>query len=192
MQETLNLKVDSLKELKKGLYEVTINNKAYKLVTDTILKFRLVKGKEVASLDEVLNYNQKVIYLDKIRNYALKYPKSSFNLAQSLKEKYSDLDINFIIDILKQEGIVSDFAYAKQKALSLSNKGYGISYITNYLRFKDHISQDIINSLNIENNEHKLEELVEKLKKKDPSDQNKLIKALLRKGYKYDDFKALL
>ena len=193
MPTNQNLKVKDLKEEKKNLYKVEIAEQAYLFVTDTVLKYRLVKGKEVTNIDEIINFNNKILYLNKIRNYALKYPKSIYNLKLYLKEKYEDIDSEYIINILINEGIIDDKRYALNKYYALKSKNYGQAYIINYLLYKDHIDKEIINNI-IENDkaEIDLKPLIAKLLIKYKGDKAKVINYLLRKGHKYNDIKSAL
>lgn len=193
MPTNQNLKVKDLKEEKKNLYKVEIAEQAYLFVTDTVLKYRLVKGKEVTNIDEIINFNNKILYLNKIRNYALKYPKSIYNLKLYLKEKYEDIDSEYIINILINEGIIDDKRYALNKYYALKSKNYGQAYIINYLLYKEHIDKEIINNI-IENDkaEIDLKPLIAKLLIKYKGDKAKVINYLLRKGHKYNDIKSAL
>ncbi len=193
MPTNQNLKVKDLKEEKKNLYKVEINEQSYLFVTDTVLKYRLVKGKEVTNIDEIINFNNKILYLNKIRNYALKYPKSIYNLKLYLKEKYEDIDSEYIINILINEGIIDDKRYALNKYYALKSKNYGQAYIINYLLYKDHIDKEIINNI-IENDkaEIDLKPLIAKLLIKYKGDKTKVTNYLLRKGHKYNDIKSAL
>ena len=192
MIENQNLKVLSLNKVKKDIYNVVINDTIYEFNEDTVLKYRLVKGKEIINLKEVLDYDNKIKYLAKIRNYVIKYPKSIYNLKEILISKYLDIDVNYIIDILIKEGFVDDKRYAKNKALSLISKNYGLNYIKNYLLYKEHISNDIVNEI-LESLDFKVDfnDLLNKLKKQ-KYDKQKAYNYLIRKGFNYNDFKYIL
>lgn len=192
MIENQNLKVLSLNKVKKDIYNVVINDTIYEFNEDTVLKYRLVKGKEIINLKEVLDYDNKIKYLAKIRNYVIKYPKSIYNLKEILISKYLDIDVNYIIDILIKEGFVDDKRYAKNKALSLISKNYGLNYIKNYLLYKEHISNDIVDEI-LESLDFKVDfnDLLNKLKKQ-KYDKQKAYNYLIRKGFNYNDFKDIL
>lgn len=192
MIENQNLKVLSLNKVKKDIYNVVINDTIYEFNEDTVLKYRLVKGKEIINLKEVLDYDNKIKYLAKIRNYVIKYPKSIYNLKEILISKYLDIDVNYIIDILIKEGFVDDKRYAKNKALSLISKNYGLNYIKNYLLYKEHISNDIVDEI-LESLDFKVDfnDLLNKLKKQKYNKQ-KAYNYLIRKGFNYNDFKDIL
>lgn len=192
MIENQNLKVLSLNKVKKDIYNVVINDTIYEFNEDTVLKYRLVKGKEIINLKEVLDYDNKIKYLAKIRNYVIKYPKSIYNLKEILTSKYLDIDVNYIIDILIKEGFVDDKRYAKNKALSLISKKYGLNYIKNYLLYKEHISNDIVDEI-LESLDFKVDfnDLLNKLKKQ-KYDKQKAYNYLIRKGFNYNDFKDSL
>lgn len=192
MIENQNLKVLSLNKVKKDIYNVVINDTIYEFNEDTVLKYRLVKGKEIINLKEVLDYDNKIKYLAKIRNYVIKYPKSIYNLKEILISKYLDIDVNYIIDILIKEGFVDDKRYAKNKALSLISKNYGLNYIKNYLLYKEHISIDIVDEI-LESLDFKVDfnDLLNKLKKQ-KYDKQKAYNYLIRKGFNYNDFKDIL
>lgn len=192
MIENQNLKVLSLNKVKKDIYNVVINDTIYEFNEDTVLKYRLVKGKEIINLKEVLDYDNKIKYLAKIRNYVIKYPKSIYNLKEILISKYLDIDVNYIIDILIKEGFVDDKRYAKNKALSLISKKYGLNYIKNYLLYKEHISNDIVDEI-LESLDFNVDfnDLLNKLKKQ-KYDKQKAYNYLIRKGFNYNDFKDIL
>ena len=192
MIENQNLKVLSLNKVKKDIYNVVINDTIYEFNEDTVLKYRLVKGKEIINLKEVLDYDNKIKYLAKIRNYVIKYPKSIYNLKEILISKYLGIDVNYIIDILIKEGFVDDKRYAKNKALSLISKKYGLNYIKNYLLYKEHISIDIVDEI-LESLDFKVDfnDLLNKLKKQ-KYDKQKAYNYLIRKGFNYNDFKDIL
>ncbi len=192
MIENQNLKVLSLNKVKKDIYNVVINDTIYEFNEDTVLKYRLVKGKEIINLKEVLDYDNKIKYLAKIRNYVIKYPKSIYNLKEILISKYLDIDVNYIIDILIKEGFVDDKRYAKNKALSLISKKYGLNYVKNYLLYKEHISNDIVDEI-LESLDFNVDfnDLLNKLKKQ-KYDKQKAYNYLIRKGFNYNDFKDIL
>lgn len=192
MIENQNLKVLSLNKVKKDIYNVVINDTIYEFNEDTVLKYRLVKGKEIINLKEVLDYDNKIKYLAKIRNYVIRYPKSIYNLKEILISKYLGIDVNYIIDILIKEGFVDDKRYAKNKALSLISKKYGLNYIKNYLLYKEHISIDIVDEI-LESLDFKVDfnDLLNKLKKQ-KYDKQKAYNYLIRKGFNYNDFKDIL
>lgn len=192
MIENQNLKVLSLNKVKKDIYNVVINDTIYEFNEDTVLKYRLVKGKEIINLKEVLDYDNKIKYLAKIRNYVIRYPKSIYNLKEILISKYLGIDVNYIIDILIKEGFVDDKRYAKNKALSLISKKYGLNYIKNYLLYKEHISNDIVDEI-LESLDFKVDfnDLLNKLKKQ-KYDKQKAYNYLIRKGFNYNDFKDIL
>ena len=192
MIENQNLKVLSLNKVKKDTYNVVIDDNVYEFSEDTVLKYRLVKGKEIINIKEVLDYDNKIKYLAKIRNYVIKYPKSIYNLKEILISKYIDIDVNYILDILIKEGFVDDKRYAKNKALSLISKKYGLNYIKNYLLYKENISNEIVNEV-LENLEIKVDfnDILNKLKKQ-KYDKQKAYNYLIRKGFNYNDFKDVL
>ncbi len=192
-----NLKVLSLKQIKKDLYEVNINGEIYNFVTETVLKYRLVKGKEIIDLNEIVNFNNLNTNISKIKNYILKYPKSIYNFRIYLKEKYENIDLDYIINELIKLDFLNDKRYAVSKANNLLNRGYGLNYIKNYLNYNEHIDNNIIEEVvaDLTVDSADLNKLIVKLANKYAkldyyNKKNKIINYLLRKGYNKIDFMA--
>ena len=191
MSASQKYKVLDLKPLKNHMYEITVASKSYKLAEETILKYRLVKGKEFADLDLILKDDLNNILYAKIRSYALRYPKSKKDLKLYLSNKY-DLSSDILSDFisrLENEGIVNDNMYRESVVASLLAKGYGKQYIYNTLRAKG-----LDTNIEIEPNSDILDKLILKqLKNYHETDKNKLklklLNYLMRKGYSYSEVK---
>lgn len=198
MQENLNNTVLSIKEIKKDLYEVNINNEIYQFVVETVLKYRLLKDKIVDNIDEIIKYNDLNKDYNKILNYCLKYPKSIYNFKLYLNNKYKDIDISYIIDKLINIKALDDKKYAQMKINSLLNKGYGINYIKNYLIYNDKIDNYIIDELLIDiettnNIDETINKLIKRYNKLDnKAKREKIYNYLIKKGHNYNDFKTIL
>ncbi len=194
-----NLRITDIKELNKEEYEVIIDNNTYILVADTVLKYRLYKDKEIDNLAEIIEYNNKIKYLDKIRKYVSRYLKSKYNYYLYFSNKYEDIDITYILDYLEEIGLIDDKKYTNIKANSLISNGYSINYIKKYLIYKDHIDSSVVDEVlqNLDNTDSNIEKLILKLiRKYDKYDnkekKDKIIKYLLRKGYNLEEFKDIL
>lgn len=194
-----NAKVIDLVPVRKNIYKVNIAGTIYELCEETVIKYRLVKGKEVLDVSQILAYDNLYKHYDDIKNYYLRFPKSRYNFAKVIKEKYPDIDIDLIIDRLISQNIINDYKYAYAKAYSLNKKGYGNNYIKNYLTYREHIDQAIITDTlaNFTDDLGQLEDLIDKLivrysKWDDKVKYQKIVNYLLQKGYKYETFKSIL
>lgn len=199
MQAKPNAKVIDLVPVRKNIYKVNIAGTIYELCEETVIKYRLVKGKEVLDVSQILAYDNLYKHYDDIKNYYLRFPKSRYNFAKVVKEKYPDIDIDLIIDRLISQNIINDYKYAYAKAYSLNKKGYGNNYIKNYLAYREHIDQAIITDTlaNFTDDLGQLEDLIDKLivrysKWDDKVKYQKIVNYLLQKGYKYETFKSIL
>lgn len=143
------VRVTKLEALKNKKYRVTIANESYDLNEDTILHFRLVKDKCVDSIEKILEYDLKIIYYNKYKNYLFKFPKSEKQFLTLLKVKEPNLSIDdtyYLVTRLKNEKILDDNLYANSIFSSLIKRGYGRSYIEKNLLNRG-IGFDIINDL---------------------------------------------
>ena len=116
------VRVTKLEALKNKKYRVTIANESYDLNEDTILHFRLVKDKCVDSIEKILEYDLKIIYYNKYKNYLFKFPKSEKQFLTLLKVKEPNLSIDdtyYLVTRLKNEKILDDNLYANSIFSSL-------------------------------------------------------------------------
>lgn len=190
MSAIQNKVVKKLTPLKKDLYEVTIDDETYELNIETVLKYRLVVSKEVLDLNEILKADQMLSDYLKIKNYLIKYPKT----IKEVKNKYKDvLNIEQIIEKLKEEHLLDDYRYAKSYLENLMHKNESKLVIKYKLKEKG-IDEEIINELLALYvvDKDKLKQTILKYKDSKNGDLNKTISHFLRKGYDYNLIKELL
>ena len=105
-------KIETVKKLnKKGMYELTINNVSYNVTEDLIVKYTLIKSKELSEneLDlikiEIANEN----LLLKVYNYISYQFRSEYEIIKYLEElNATDIQINDIIIKLKSLNMIDD------------------------------------------------------------------------------------
>lgn len=191
MSANQSLKVVSCRPHKND-YEVTIGNINYILSEETVIKYRLVKDKEIENLEAILQFNEYSLSYIKIMNYVIKYPNSKYGYFLKLKTKYSESVLKQALDDLEAKGLIDEEKYANFYVNSLQKRGYGPTYIAQALKEKH-----LVISEELKVNEDALaEEITKYLGKNTKLDQTKLkIKAMnhfLRKGYPYADIKKYL
>ena len=124
------MQIERIKQLKSGLYQVDLNNQEHIQVSeDVLVKFRLLKGKEL-SHEQVEQIKQASMYdygLQQALNYLSYQLRTEKEIRQYLVQKeIIDADISKIIQYLKTQKLLDDFAYAQsylRTSLRLSDKG---------------------------------------------------------------------
>ena len=194
--------VKSLKKLANNKYNVTIDNDTYKFNENIVVKYRLVKGKEIDDkiLKEAIQANDfDSIYL-KTEKYAINYRKSEKEIIKYLKNKEVDEKyISQIIKKLKDNKLIDDSSLVEAMVYSLIKKSNGKKLIEQKLYMHGLDKELIDNAIkNIDMKEYYnyLSKLYEKIKHKydkfeDYIRVNKLKNYLLQKGYTIDDINTL-
>ncbi len=195
--------VKSLKKIpRKSEYLVTIDSTDYKFKENIVVKYRLVKNKEIdnETLKMAISENDfESIYL-KTERYVINYSKSEKEVIRYLKKKEIDnLTINKIIAKLRQLNLIDDTNLVEALIYSYIKKYNGIKLIEEKLKQKG-IDYDLIDSSlnNIDYDTYYLylNKLYEKIKNRyDKYDsyirKNKIKKYLLSRGYTYSDIEKL-
>ena len=195
--------VKSLKKIpRKSEYLVTIDSTDYKFKENIVVKYRLVKNKEIdnETLKMAISENDfESIYL-KTERYVINYSKSEKEVIRYLKKKEIDnLTINKIIAKLRQLNLIDDTNLVEALIYSYIKKYNGIKLIEEKLKQKG-IDYDLIDSSlnNIDYYSYYLylNKLYEKIKNRyDKYDsyirKNKIKKYLLSRGYTYSDIEKL-
>ena len=195
--------VKSLKKIpRKSEYLVTIDSTDYKFKENIVVKYRLVKNKEIdnETLKMAISENDfESIYL-KTERYVINYSKSEKEVIRYLKKKEIDnLTINKIIAKLRQLNLIDDTNLVEALIYSYIKKYNGIKLIEEKLKQKG-IDYDLIDSSlnNIDYDSYYLylNKLYEKIKNRyDKYDsyirKNKIKKYLLSRGYTYSDIEKL-
>ena len=194
--------VKNLKKLANNKYNVTIDNDTYKFNENIVVKYRLVKGKEIDDkiLKEALEANDyDSIYL-KTEKYVINYRKSEKEVINYLRKKEIDEKyISKIIKKLKDNKLIDDSSLVDAMVYSLIKKSNGKKLIEQKL-FMHGLDNELIDKAikNIDMNEYYnyLSKLYEKIKHKyDKYDDyiriNKIKNYLLQKGYTFEDINTL-
>ncbi len=189
--------VEKLNLIKDKKYLVIIDGNSYEFDEEVIVKYRLVKGKEITKedLDNAINKNNIMSFYYKALNYALTYGKSQKAIYNYLKEKQLlEEDIIDIIDSLKKIKIIDDQKYIESLMETFYRKSYGKLMIEKKLYEKMFYKEDIdyaLNHLDYDAYYNGLKKLYEKIKDKYKDDNYiknmKIKKYLLSRGYTYED-----
>lgn len=121
----------------------------------------------------------------KTKAFSLLARRSHFSkeLALKLSQKgYPQTEVNSIIKELQKNGWLNDRELAKNFAMNKKSRGYGAKIITHQLKEK---AGEI--DLFLTDSEEEVKKFIKKRYCKDlPEKQNKVIRALLRRGFSYD------
>lgn len=197
-------RVLSVAPLGKKKYKVTLEgteNIVVSLYPSEIRRYNISEGAEIDG--NLYVEIMELLYKRGIER-ALYYLKTSdktvFQMRTKLKEGYYPRDVvDRIVGFLLEYSYVDDYRYAENFILYNKNRK-SIERMKNDLRLKG-ISRDILddvfsnNALYDEDDEAKIIEAYCRKKYKEGMDDvqcNKIIMALLRKGFKYDKVKSIL
>ena len=185
--------VQSLKKKDKG-YEVTINGKVYSFDEETIIKYRLVKDKELpdAFIEEIQASNLLESFKKKALSYHLRYMKSSLEVVEYLKTKglSENLAIQAVED-LKRLNVLNDKTLAFQMASALARNSNGPLMIRQKLKFhlfESCLIEEVMQNLNADDISLGKEKLLKKAEKKfiklsDFDKKRKIKEVFYRHGY---------
>lgn len=189
--------VTSLK-FKKNKYEVTFSNDEKVVCNeDMIVKFRLVKGKEL-SLDTYKNIRISASYFDfydKALSYIAKGPKSKNKIYLYLMNKECAKEhANLIIEELSNKKLIDDFKYFEMLASHYLRKNYGQIYIRQKgieEKIDKNIIEEVLNDIDydiyLENARTLALKKYNTIKAKDSYERKiKLKNYLLSRGYTYE------
>ena len=195
--------VKSLKKAKKkDLYNVVIDEMNLELSENIIVKYRLVKGKEVdkAILKDIIKDNNLDALYSKTMSYAIRYNKGSAEIRKYLEKKEaSDFEIELIIKRLIESKIISDLDVVEGLVSSYVRSGNGILLIKEKLYQKGYdkeLTDLALENLNYDMYYMKMNNQYTKALKaqKKGDDFERMMKAkntLLRRGYTYSDLEKL-
>lgn len=120
------MKLEKLKKTNKaGIYEIYIDEKKYKIHEETVLKYNLIKDKEIDDiyLKDIINDNDIFFLIDKVYNYLSRGLKSEKEVRDYLiKQGASNKTISDIVNKLISERLIDDKIYAE-------------SYLSDKIRF---------------------------------------------------------
>ncbi len=173
----------------KSLYEVQFENGvALKVDEDFVVKYRLVKNKEIddAIYKEIIKEASYNSYKNKLIRYASTYLKSRYQYSLYLKKISTPTwAIDLILDELQESKIINDEFYAKSLIEHYLNLGYGEKYIEYKLK-ESRVESEIINNCVYSISDEIYKESIRKyLKKNNKKDIKALTRALLNRGFNY-------
>lgn len=195
------MKISKYKKLKTNKYEVTLeNNEKIILYEDVILKEELLLKKEITDLSRLSQINEEY----EIYDVSLKYLNHHVISINGMKEyllrrKYSEDDIEKVIDKLINKGYLNDSYYAKcyiNDHVNLSNDGP--------IKIIRHLEDNGISSniyyeyLSKYNNlwQERIEKYIEKQKKSNKKSnyyfKNKMLMNLINLGYDKEMINSVL
>lgn len=187
-----------VKEIKKSkknhYYDLIIDDNKYLFSEEIVLKYRLVKGKEIS--DEILKLaisdNSFSKYYDMALNYSIRYGKSSNAIRSYLIEKgLSNDDSMKIVNQLIIKKIIDDKKLILSITSALVKNCNGVLLIKNKLyekEFSNELIELAISSIDIEEYNNSLIRLYNKVKAKyqkydDKIRKYKIKNYLLSRGY---------
>ncbi len=194
--------VEELKRLKGNNYSIVVNNESYIFDEEIILKYRLVKGKEVTKeiLEEAREKNSIMEFYHKAMDYSIRYNKGRGQTVSYLIDKgLASVEANKIADRLVQNKIIDDKALVDGHIASLLRRKYGRLYIKEKLKeqgFSNDLIADALININMdtyyENMNILYNEALKRYKGEPYIIRAKAKKYVLSKGYSYEDLSNLL
>lgn len=186
----------------KNYYLVIIDNKEYKFSEDTIVNFRLVKGKELSkdTLKKALQSEDLNYFYNKALQYQIRYMKGRAEIFNYLISKGVSINnANIILNKLEDTKILDDKMVASSLTRSYIKDKNGILLIKEKLKakgFKNEIIEEVLNEIDYDSYFDSLNNLYNKIKNKyDKFDDyirvNKIKAYLLSRGYTFSDISEL-
>lgn len=186
----------------KNYYLVIIDNKEYKFSEDTIVNFRLVKGKELSkdTLKKALQSEDLNYFYNKALQYQIRYMKGRAEIFNYLISKGVSINnANIILNKLEDTKILDDKMVASSLTRSYIKDKNGILLIKEKLKdkgFKNEIIEEVLNEIDYDSYFDSLNSLYIKIKNKyDKFDDyirvNKIKAYLLSRGYTFSDISEL-
>lgn len=171
-------KIESIKKLKKkGMYEITINGDEYSVTEDLIVKYTLIKGKELTDTElsivksEIENEN----LILKAYNYISYQFRSEYEIVKYLQDlKADDLQIEEIINKLKSINMIDD------NYLSSSILNYCMAQLKGPKSYKNKLYERKINIIHEYSEEAQIEVLRKSIEKN--KDKNSKLPAMKQKS----------
>ena len=195
--------VKSLEKAKKG-YLVNIDDKEYLVDEEIVIKYRLVKNKELEDnlLNKILHDNNMIIYYKNALNYSLKYNKNSAAIYDYLnKFEINNSDIAEIIDKLVKIHVLDDEKLILNALDTLVRKGNGKLLIKEKLynlKYRTELIDFALTKINYDDYFKALKKLYDKAiikyeKESDSYIKNmKIKKYLYQRGYSQDDINTII
>lgn len=193
--------VDKLIKNTDTSYTVIVGEESYEFNEETILRYRLVQGKEITreTLLRAKLENQTADYYGKALIYALRYGKSQAAVYDYLRAKgLPDTEIENIIERLKDVKAIRDETLILSLTDTLSRKGNGRLLIERKLteqKFPEALISKALQGMDSEEYYRGMRQAYEKAKRRyndEPLRKKiKIQKYLLSRGYTFDDIGKL-
>lgn len=122
------MKIEKYTKLKDNRYNVLIDNEEYKLYDDVIIKYELLRNKEIDDtlFKEIIKYNNKLEAYYKALRYITKKQRTEKEIRDYLVKDYSHKTTEETIEKLKETGYLNKELYLKcylTDQVNLSNHG---------------------------------------------------------------------
>lgn len=198
MNITEMMKVNRLKKNKNGLYEILIENELLILDEETIIKYRLLEGKEISSQElSIIKLEDEInVLVNKSFDYAFRYKKSTNEVRRYLSSKDISAEIiDKVVNSLIERKLIDDYKLSKDIAASLARNSNGKLMIKEKLRqrlFNQSQIDDAIDNIDEQDYEDGKNKLIIKLERKYSKEEENIKKIKIKKqlyahGYKLDD-----
>lgn len=192
------MKVNRLKKNKNGLYEILIENELLILDEETIIKYRLLEGKEISSQElSIIKLEDEInVLVNKSFDYAFRYKKSTNEVRRYLSSKDISAEIiDKVVNSLIERKLIDDYKLSKDIAASLARNSNGKLMIKEKLRqrlFNQSQIDDAIDNIDEQDYEDGKNKLIIKLERKYSKEEENIKKIKIKKqlyahGYKLDD-----
>ena len=193
-EKEVDLKVLSLTPLKNGNFRVILSSGEELILNeDEVVKYRLVKGKELSfeTLDEV----KEKIYLYEAYQKALRYITTYYKCTSEvydylIKKNYSKDIASEVCDMLKNNGLLNDDMYLEAYVSKLIGDGNGRLMISYKVKEKKLLGEYVIDEEMYFNTLSKL--ITSKLRVLKDKKKERLYRYLSSKGYTTDDISRAL
>jgi len=190
------MKILKYKKLKTNTYKLVLDNKEeLVLYDDTIIKYDLLRKKEINDIDSIIKYNKEI----EAYYIAIKYITRKMRCSKEVREKLKDYPSRVIdntIDRLNNEGYLNDKLYLEMSVREYSNYSiYGenkIIYKLSRLGFNKKDIEEELNNINREVFLNKINKLVDRkinsnTKYSKKKLREKILIDLVNQGYRKSD-----
>ena len=211
------MKIEKYTKLKDNCYNVLIDNEEYKLYDDVIIKYELLRNKEIDDtlFKEIIKYNNKLEAYYKALRYITKKQRTEKEIRDYLVKDYSHKITEETIEKLKETGYLNKELYLKcylADQVNLSNHGpnkikkdllklgFSLEEIEdklNNMGYYKEMIEDIIAkndfspSLDLISNEYNKAKIKLSKKYEGYELESKIVAKLLSKGFYYEDIKRI-
>ena len=196
------MKIIKYQKLKNNKYELFLdNNDAITLYDEIILNNDLLLTKEINNINKLINENEYYdAYYDSIK-YINRKLRTSKEIIKYLNKKYSENNINKVIDRLSKEKYINDELFASSyihDAFILTNKGYNKIYNElDNLGIEDNIIKKYLDKISYDEWYSKLSKLINKKINTNSNYSNNKLKMkinndMINLGYKSDMISSIL